>query len=92
MTTPEKPTNGNGYTQKEMLARIEGKLDAISGQVERLTIDFAVHEAAPYHPSAVADINAMRERGRANQLRMARLFGGIAAAVFLVDVAMRLFA
>lgn len=93
MTSPRSatpPTNGNGYSQKEMLTRIEGKLDAIAAQVERLKIEFAAHEAAPFHPSAVHDVDEMRDRGRTNQIRIARILGGAAVAVFVLELAARL--
>lgn len=94
MTTPTPPNgngNGNGsYTQKEMLARIEGKLDLLAQKLEAVTLDMAVHEARPFHESARHEVDEMREAAQASKQRLAYYAGGIAVAVFVVEIAARL--
>lgn len=91
MTTPTNGNgNGNGLTQKEMLARIEGKLDVMTAKLEALTIQAAVHEAKPFHDAARADVEELRQGVGSNKTRLAAYAGGIAVAVFVVELAARL--
>lgn len=92
MTTTTPPNgNGNGYTQKEMLARIEGKLDVIAGKMESLRIEFAVHEAQPFHVAAKAEMDAIKDEQKASMIRLATIAGGIAVGAFIVGILARLF-
>lgn len=84
--------NGNGLTQKEMLARIEAKLDGVTAKLEALTIQAAVHEARPFHNSAHDEVEQIRRGLAENKTRLAAYAGGIAVAVFVVELAARILA
>lgn len=90
MTATSQPSNGNGYTQKEMLARIEAKLDVIAGKMEALQIEFAVHEAQPFHLAAKAEMETIRDEQKAAMVRLATIAGGIAVGAFVVGILVRL--
>lgn len=92
MTLPQQNgSNGNGtYSTKEMLARIEGKLDLLAGKLEAVTLDMAVHEAKPFHAAAQTEVEQIRRGLSENKTRLAAYAGGIAVAVFVVELAARL--
>lgn len=92
MTTPTSPAshNGNGYTVKEYLARIDAKLDAVAGGLEAVRLDLAVHEARPYHEGQRAELEDIRTATKANTMRLAAIGGGIAVGIFLVELVARL--
>jgi hypothetical protein len=82
MTTPQ---NGNGYTTKDVLNRLEGKVDAfitthtaqhaeLMTTVQKLATDIAIH-TADEHPKKVQELHdaGQRELGRRDMLRI--LFG-----------------
>lgn len=48
-----EPTNG--FTTKEMLVRIDGKLDAALARIAALELKQGIHEARPYHSEATQD-------------------------------------
>lgn len=41
----EEPANGNGFTQKEMLVRLDGKLDIIAGKQQHYDVELALLRA-----------------------------------------------
>lgn len=69
MTTP----NGNGFTTKDVLVRVEGKLDGfiasqttvnerVSKSVEDLRLEFVKHEMLPGHPPTTSRLDVMDRR------------------------------
>lgn len=81
--------NGNGYTTKEMLARIDAKLDALSASVETVRLDLAVHEVRPFHAGAVKEFDEVRTEVRAHAMRFAAIGGVLTLAAFLIGIAVR---
>lgn len=89
--TPSNNSNGNGYTVKEYLARIDAKLDTVAGGLEAVRLDLAVHEAKAFHESARQELTDIRDATKSNTMRLAAIGGGVAAGVFLVELALRFF-
>jgi hypothetical protein len=85
--------NGNGYTTKDVLNRLEGKVDTFIAThtqqhtelmevVQKLATDLAIHQADE-HPKKVAELHdaGQRELGRRDMLRI--LFGTSVAGALL---------
>jgi BMFP domain-containing protein YqiC len=75
--------DGN-FTQKEMLVRIDGKLDAALARIETVELKQAVHEAQPYHNEAtVKQLEArLEELGR----KFFTAFGVGLAVIFMLSI------
>lgn len=87
MTTP----NGNGYTTKEVLSRVEGKMDAFISThstqhsdlmrvVQTMQLELATHMADRHSETVKAlDDESKKESGRRDMLRV--IFGTSIAAL-----------
>lgn len=91
MTTTPPNGNGNGfYTTKELLAKIDGKLDLLAGRVTELQLDQAVHAAKPHHDAAREEMESLRRQVDASNRKLATYAGGITVGAFVVQVLVRL--
>lgn len=81
----ETPTHGNGFTTKDSIIRLEGKVDAfvtshtlqhteLTALVQKLTTDLVIH-TSDNHNAHVAQLReaGLRDEGRRDMLRV--IFG-----------------
>jgi len=73
----------NGFTQKEMLVRIDGKLDALTGRTASLELTQAVHEARPLHEEGQKNFDELRK----DHLSLKNSFRYAAGAVSVIVIA-----
>jgi hypothetical protein len=88
------PENGNGFTQKEMLVRIDGKLDAALARITAIETKLAVHEAKPLHDPSTLEHMEQRvdhvESGITGiKRRQAYSVGALAVLIVVGDAILR---
>lgn len=83
MTT--EPQNGTAFTQKEMLVRIDGKLDTVAAHLTAVELELAVHKAQPLHSDApvltLAEEVANLRRGQESINRRVSMAAGAVAVI-----------
>lgn len=76
--------DGNGMTNKELLLRIDARVEALHSKVEDLNTAFRVHEKG-MHPETEGAIHEMRAEVQRNRLTMAKWSGGLAVLIILAS-------
>ena len=91
-----EPSGTNGFTQKEMLVRIDAKTDAILARVAVLEVKQAVtnaeieaHKLLAVHPEGQAVIDNVRDKTESLRGSIRFAAGGVAVLVILMPILYR---